>query len=745
MSIDPKKPWDSNNGISVVKDQEVTISASGKWDADGGVRVGANHVGAIDADGYNPGLTYSGGIIKFNLLAKINGQIISVGKYKKFKAPSTGMILFGHDDPLAGCFDNEGILNLQITLNDGGKKVPIPGIPDNPKHTGTKIKGITGLQIVNEDQEYTWYGDGNSEVILAPNSMINYTFTFGDQYDTTPFNGSFDPFKVNDILKHIRGPHIFKESGLSYDIYLTVNFTKREYQAHNKFTDIPCKHYAGPFKIVVVDHLPEYIGNLFFFIIGPRNATDRPMLSSVKNTDMIFEDPDQDIVKFYISAIINLYTELSPGMNTGIDPDRFSGIDPTSVKYKINFGDGSPETSWIQFEEVNKAKPKSLLESMKKSLYESRPWSHDYSEPGEYKMKVTISFQEIKYKSILQNGTTYTYEKYKTPYQVQSMEKKIIVADRTPPRISASNIVDLIGFTGDLLNVEFIVEDNNMHMELKDAVFLMEKYDSIGQYTSHPLAIEDYGLSQIKGKMYKVTGRIVMPEKFAHKPEISSTALEYLIKVIDGEGNCNTSVVSVIEDSPPYYGIKDSDGRPKPDYPGKLIIQDNDPPSITIKFTYNEKTLVNVQLTEDYADYININNPTRADVKICDKIIGNCWTEIDPESNPRKSFKGLTSIEFKKVLGKIPEDSRIQLEITTIDNVDSEASLINLECNQKKNSFSKGHGKCNFIFSKSGKQEFKVNIWDKPNLDKSFCGREVKFYIDILDSKILFHTLNKSK
>ncbi|MCK5686230.1 hypothetical protein KAJ27_19005 [bacterium] len=142
------RPFDSSVFVPVKKGDEITITATGTWNVDTAAVNGVTqNPGFVDADGYIPPPFWNGIPVYFKLMAKINGQIIHIGKNHKFTCPSDGNMIFGHDDPANKCYDNAGILNLTITI------VPPPPVPPPPAPGPGKIVGPT---IIPEDQSNTW-------------------------------------------------------------------------------------------------------------------------------------------------------------------------------------------------------------------------------------------------------------------------------------------------------------------------------------------------------------------------------------------------------------------------------------------------------------------------------------------------------------------------------------------------------------------------------------------------------------
>ncbi len=681
---------------------------------------------------------------KWGLVAKIGNKsprmhIKNVGQDYTITATADGMLTFGHYDPVSR--DNTGEFNLEVTLPLPGLIIPIPGIPTTgipgqqttipPNQTQG---GIDGLPIVEEDTDNTWYGLGQTIVTIAPGSRVSYTFEHGDKFSSKPYTDSFNPFTVPNVSKRIKGPHKYTENGL-YNITLTVRFTRRDTNPDGTFTDVPTVMVTNPFPVIVVDHRPDYIGNALIMINGPGNATSLPFPSK-KKTDFVYEDSTET---FTVIGLFKFFAELPPGTDTGISPDRFGGVDPLTVKYKIDYGDGTPVTDWKPWQEVQKVRPKNIQDPINQDEFESIPFKHRWPEPGEYTMKVTLSYQEVEYTDIKFNGTSYSFKKKQTPDKFGTRKQKIVVVDRTPPRLEVTELVDITATTGDEIEFCFEAEDNSNQKELMSAEVHIEKWDAPGSFLKKDLMISQIGPSAIRGKRYQLKCKWRAPDNFAHKPTTTQTPLKYYLILTDGEGNVNEGRVSIFEDNPPRYGENISGIA----Y-GNLNIVDNDPPSISFSIYQDNKEILSIEAKETIRDNCSGSVCSPGDIVCCDNLVGSCQQITDPESNPAPLNINAVGIKVPTAKIEIPEDRRYRIIVETKDNVDGVAKEIRfLISGGTLKKIKAGEYRGHEMFTQPGNITFSIIAFDAMNIAGNSCRRKVDISAKIVSHSFSAQTLHK--
>ncbi len=739
--------FDQTKFVKVEKNQMISITATGKW-----TPCTTKPYGYCGPDGYPPGhMRHKDPDRCAQLTGKLNNQIFNIGSSKTFIASASGKMIFSMKDSLtqAWFIDNDGAMDIVITISPSVQPIKIPGIPVGPgisipsSNKNSLNNGIQGLSLIEEDREYTWNGCGETLVTLAPGSKISYIFEFSDPFDTTNYTDSFDPFTVANVSQRIFGKHKYKESGASYDIFLTVNLTKRIYNPDLTFKDEPAVFKAGPFKVIVVDHLPEYIGNAFFIISGPFDITDRKHDINEDNVDIIYEDPDINVVNFYITGFFKLFTELPQGIDTGLEPDRFSGIEPGSVKYRIDFGDKTAPTDWIQFEEVNKAKPKTLVEIDKSAMFISKTFSHDYSEPGEYKLKVKMAYKEVEYKTVSSGNVAFTYKKSISKYKYIQNFRKVYVFDRTPPRITSEQLIEYQGTTGDPVKFEFFAEDNHSEKGIKKGILHIQNPKDLNKFIPYSMEIQKTGKSDVKGQCFKLTKTINLFSDFANKNSTTIVPLKYYIELVDEEGNINHGVTTVKEDTPPFYEYKETKDKLNPIEYGELTIFDNDPPDVTLLLSEKEEKILEIKAVEGIDDFQE-NETEFKELTIENKLNQQKWFIKDKIINPQAIFDKSINTKLKDGLIEVIQGRRYKLDILTTDNVDTGAEKISFGFNgsylyEEKNVKLSRY----FIFSGKKNQTLCVRLNDSQNINGTCAFRELIIPVKVRSTSMIIKTVGK--
>ncbi len=625
--------------------------------------------------------------------------------------------------------------------------IMLPGIPVSPgtaagtttnlSSSKNNFDGITGLQIVEEDKEYVWKGFGNTPVTITPDTLIEYRFDFSDPHDTKPVSGSFDPFKTPDISAAISGKHKYTESGQKYPIFLTIIYSERSTTTAGAFKDEMKTRIAGPFNVVVIDHLPEYVGNALIMINGPGNSTGKN-LPDKKRTEYVYEDSQET---FSLIGLFKFWAELPAGVDTGVSPDRFGGVDPLSVKYKIDFGDGTPETNWQQWQEVQQIRPKTINDPIKQDEFETNPFKHLWAEPGEYRFKVTLSYQEIEYTDIVFNSSTYSYTKKRSPERFGIYSHTIIVFDRTPPRINSSEIKEYTGTTGDELEFSFYIEDNNMHKPLSSACCYIEDHKNEGKYLRHDLTISDKTPGQQPGYGYDLTAKIKMPDDYAHKESTEKKALRYYIELIDGAGNKNIGETAIVENLSPDYGKTSSIIF------GNLVIKDNDPPSISVTVLYNNNKVFSRKFSECIQDNLNKGILEYGNLKSTNLLLSDEVDIHDITNNPAMFGNTIKDIFINNLTMQVQEDKRFHLLVEASDNVDKQkiSKLIYEFDSGKKGEENSNKASLFLIFNDPGDHKLSISAEDRNNLDGTFATRKITIPFKVSDSFFKTKTLGSTK
>lgn len=620
----------------------------------------------------------------------------------------------------------------------------IPGIPvagGSPLGVQSQSRqnnGIAGLRIVQEDIEYEWTGSGETQLMLAPDSDVRYTFDFGDRFNPQPVSGCFNPFRTSNISRSIAGNHKYTESGNDYEINLVIDVVTREYNPDGTFLDSPLTLKAGPFKVVVVDHMPDFGGTAVPFLVGPGNVTDKTVqIDGI--TDVIYEDPESDVSGIKVGGLFKFYSELKPGTDTGVKPDRFSGVDPKSVRYWLDFGDGKGE-QLFDWPEVNKLSPGSGSEILKQVSFMSKPHRYPYSEPGEYDVVCRTGFKTVSFEEVSFDGKTYTWRKIADPERVMISKRKVVVIDRTPPRLLASELKKLAGTTGDPLEISFTVDDNHALKDLKEAEIQIEEWGKKDSFKPYKMDIEYLGPDTVRGRKYRLSCKtdLRLPENFASKEGNAVEFLRYKLRISDSEGNVNDGKTSITEDRPPWYG---NNG---PTAYGKLRIYDNDPPSLCVKVTLKEKLISHVKIEEKVSDFQG-NVHEYGKVSVCDEIAGSCTMLDDCEKNPLPFATGLIGITLPDSFAlRIPEDTRFQVEVTTTDNVDAGAQKVMIGTGlENMQEFADRSALHTLIYSNPGPAVLIVQVNDRKNSDSTCSFRRILVPVQVGDSQVYRKTVGR--
>ena len=728
------QPW-LTTGIQVVKNQPITITASGTWTADLLGPPGTADCGPEGYPGACPDRILRAGIYD-------GGNRVytkKIGASGKFDSPSDGELRFGHDiyDSMNG--SAHGNMTVNITLEPAPITISLPGIPHN--NSGG---GITGPPTVDEDRSYRWTGIGETTVTIATGTTVTYKFIFKDDY-APDFEREFDPFTSNDILSEFYADHKFKESGI-YGIKLEIEYS--DYDSNNRET-----LKAGPYPVVVVDHLPVFIGAAIFMIKGPGkqvdgNLADRGMTGiNYLNTDVIYEDiisnSRGDKAWFYVNALLKLYSELPDGEDTGTDADRYGGVIPDSVRYKVDWGDGVV-SAWIPFKKVNDAQLNPATDFNQSRPFTSKPFFHLFNSPGKFKMKVTLGYKCVEYVPKMANGVIYSYtKKMDTVEKYTSKTRNIIVADETPPYIPPAEIRDIEATTGDPLKIEFTVDDNHNDKDLVSAWIFIEKKPKSNNYNKIKLDIENQGQSARCGQSYRVfTDEWYPPGDVAVKKSNPDNYLKYYIHLTDREGNINKSWINVKEDYPPRYLENGASVRKT----GKILIIDNDPPHIVFTVEVSGKTVAVYEIKDEIRDFTT-NEFTYGKISIENRKDSSPPVAMDDKAQ-NSSMPGsvqweIPSNNFTEI--EVPEKFRFYVNISTTDNVDINAETIyyGFEGNLKKATNTSGKAKFSYIPNQLGKYNFIIQAEDKLNINNKKSYRRVSIPVKVIDTTIFFKTIGK--
>lgn len=728
------QPWQPT-GIDVVKNQPITISATGTWTAD---LLGPPGTADCSADGH-PGSTpdrilragiYSGGNRVFMKL---------VGSSSKFEAPADGELRFGHDIYESMNGNAHGNIVINITLEPAPITIALPGMPRN--NSGG---GISGPPTVDEDRVYRWFGVGETTVTIATGTTVTYRFIFEDQY-APDFSRTFDPFAVPDIIAELYADHKFKESGI-YGIKLEIDYTDADTKQVETLK-------AGPYQVVVVDHLPVFIGAAVFMIKGPGkqvdgNLDDRGMTGiNYLNTDVIYEDIIVDSrgnkAWFYINALLKLYAELPEGEDTGSDADRYEGIIPESARYQIDWGDGI-KSAWIPFTQVNDAQLNDPADFNVSRPFMSSPFFHMYETPGSYEMKVTLGYKCVKYEPKMANGVVYSYTKnLNTPEQFTVKTRNVLVADETPPYIPPAQIRDIEATTGDPVKLEFFVDDNHKEKDIVSALLFMEKKPKSNDFKQITLGIEKQGPSSRRGQTFRIfTDEWYPPADVAVKKVDPDNFLKYYIHLKDREGNENKGWSNVKEDFPPRYL---ENGAPVFST-GRILITDNDPPHIVFTVEVSGKTVAVYEISDSINDF-TVNDFTYGKLKVVEKKLTVKSMQYEDKAQnsytPGSVLWETPSSCFSEV--EVPEKFRFYVNVSTYDNVDkfAEKIMFGFEGNEQVADLKNGNAKFSYVPNQTGDFNFIIQAEDRENMNSKKSYRRVNIPVKVIDTSIFFKTIGR--
>ncbi len=588
------------------------------------------------------------------------------------------------------------------------QKVTIPA----PVVGSSNYEAITPPGIIQEDVNCSWTVDNPSDIFLKLDTTVKFQWTFPNLNGSpTIQNGTIKVDKSTtgkQLASQIRGRHTFMDAGI-YDIKLNLKFTE-VIQNGEKIDDIP-RDYNYSKTIIVVEHIPAYIGNTLATITPPV---------------IIQEDIDN---RFLFNSMFS-FTRLLPENAISL-VDRFEGVEPGTVTYSIDWGDADV-SSEMNYPGTDKA---SIGDNPNPSVkYLRIPGiTHNYLEPGNYVVRLKITFMERhyeKYPIISDAGQIIGYNfKIIGPF-THIATKSITVWDQTPPVFVNGSFPDLYATSGDPLEIKLDVSDNHPDEPISSAKIHYMIYPS--QWKGNDLPEEWKSMDaliELNGdQIWSVSVKINIPDDFATKNFKSNAIkdmkyLKYYLEVKDSTGNTNIGDIDIV-DNHNFKNKYDANGV---DF-GQINVKDNDPPNIIVVLNCEQdKRIFTFEAIGGEIDF-NTEPPVHGQIKKCYSCPTGSACEMisiteDPISGVNPSL--ILPIGFVSEDYTLREDTRIKIKWNVNDKVDGPMKLQSekLDLNDT-----------NVVFTTSGIKKIDFYAFDNKNPDGTANGR--KLLIDFIIKKM---------
>ncbi|MCK5687309.1 hypothetical protein KAJ27_24450, partial [bacterium] len=366
---------------------------------------------------------------------------------------------------------------------------------------------ITPPGIVQEDVKCSWTIDNPSDIFLKLDTYVEYEWSFPNPPGSPLIKRGRIKVDKNTSTKvlglKLRASHVFKEAGI-YDISLNLKFTE-VIQNGDKIEEV-LRNYDYMKSVIVVEHIPEYIGNV---------------LASISPPIIVKEDIDN---LFLFKTMFTFTKKLPENMCTLVD--RFEGVEPGTITYSIDWGDG----------EVS---PKIDYPNTEKTLIGDNPIpavryikiegvTHNYLEPGNYTVRLLITYYEKHYEEYPIKSDTgqiigYDY-KLIGPF-THIATKNITVWDQTPPVIVNGSFSDLEATSGDPLEIKLEVSDNHPSEAITSAKihFMLYPAQWNGDDAPEEWKKIDANLESIGNSTWLISGKVDIPVDFATKKFAGNT------------------------------------------------------------------------------------------------------------------------------------------------------------------------------------------------------------------------------
>lgn len=574
---------------------------------------------------------------------------------------------------------------------------------------------ISPPKILEEDVPGEWTVNNPKGIILKLDSYIEYEWRFPDPVGgETVSNGKIlvDSKLTSQLVKKmLTAGHTYKDAGV-YSIFLNLKFVEAV-PVGTSIQEIP-RNYDFKKTVIVVEHIPEYLGNV---------------LSVISEPPILKEDVEQ---KFELNTMFSFSRILPPDAVSLVD--RFEGVEAGTITYCIDWGDGQ-KTAFQPYPGTEKS---AIGDNPNPSVrYLNVPdLYHKYLVPGDYRITAEIIYSERYYKDypVLDgNGQIIGYNfKIAGPFKHVAV-KNVTVWDVTPPVLLSGGFEKVEATSGDQIVIHSMFRDNHPVDPIKSARLHYTVYPGNWESESAPVMWRELpaDVRATGGGNFDVSAMVVIPKNFATKvfpgcPRKDNKLLQYYFEVTDAAENTNFGDKDIL-DNHDYQNNYGADGM---DF-GDISVNDNDPPMIMVAFhsrEYNQYFTYEVSGGEN--DFISSPSSYGLVDKTCRNNAETRSEKISMEEKPVSAPvpELLTPVEFDNNL-KFREDSRIFLSWKAFDTVDGELPLQSGSGLLTRNYT---------IFSVSGEQKADFYSFDNPNPDGSVNGR--KMQIKVFIEKMTLHT-----
>ncbi len=586
--------------------------------------------------------------------------------------------------------------------------IPVPSVGS------ASYDAITPPDIVPEDLKCAWTVDNPSDILLKLDTDLNFRWSFPNPKGAPVIRSGKIKVDKNTTAKalssRLRTTHIFKDAGI-FNIDLNLKFI--EVIQNGDVIEYLPRDYNYSKTIVVVEHIPEYIGNIHATINPPKIVTE-------------------DVESHFQFSTMFSFTRLLPDNALKI-VDRFEGIEPGTIMYCIDWGDGS-KSPLMDYPGTDRTtigtNPSPSVKHLK-----IEGITHKYLNPGNYTIRLNVTYSEKhyeKYPIVSDTGQIIGYDhKILGPF-THIATKKITVWDQTPPVIVNGSFSDLDATSGDPLEIIFEVSDNHPTEPISSARIHYMFYSAQwkGNDTPEEWKTIDAKIESIGNNIWSVSGQVHIPADFATKnfdlnPLKDMKTLRYSAEITDGSGLVNMGDSDII-DNHDFNNKYNANGV---DY-GVITVTDNDPPNITVVLNCKQdKRIFTFEAVDGEYDFI-ADPPVHGKVKKCHSSShGSSACEMitlteDPVSGKNPST--IIPIEYVSDDYNLREDTRIKLHWTVNDIVDGPLSLKSEKLTLNDN---------NIVFTTSGIHKVDFYAFDNKNPDGTSNGR--KLLIDLNIQKLL--------
>lgn len=420
--------------------------------------------------------------------------------------------------------------------------------------------------------------------------------------------------------------------------------------------------------------------------------------------------------------------------------ELFAGVVPDSLKYRIDWGDGTPPGG-----------PDTLDTDPGTLWQESVRLSHRYLDPGTYDLKISIDFDKRGYVAVPSIGSLQSWKRVDKAGATVTSIKRITVQDTTPPVLNdrgyqidcspriAQDPSDASD-TGSVMKLRFEVDDNTSTQRLE---FITLNTCFGGTWRSDtclgdslPVSMSDDGSM----KRFTVDFLFRVPLDFATKGD-RTRGFPLYVSAGDDYGNLNDGDLAIRNNNtPPVYGAA---GRGPL---GGIVVYDSIPPEVKLSFLNPDDSKTYEYLIKSIRDGVGrllvytqfVSDGSQGRIPILDR------NEPDKNRYPFMTDSELLQPATFPAPVKLREDRRISLDISCHDNCDgSEVALEILNDGQKVHGVDGGSHKLAVIFREAGSKVLTILARDKKNADGSYNLLRAEIPFVIGETKMTVETLGR--